>query len=102
MIARRTDKPALLLVDGMNLLWRAAFGFPARIRTRSGQDVTGLFGFFALLRKRMNELGADVECVVCFDWVASPDRGAAGLRMNSRAPCCGAAWLLSRPTPLST
>lgn len=29
------EVPWLVLVDGQNLLWRAAFGFPARIRTRT-------------------------------------------------------------------
>lgn len=55
------------LVDGFNLLWRAAFGFPARIRSPDGTDVTPVFVFFALLRSSCRALGAPVECVVCFD-----------------------------------
>ncbi|MGH3718012.1 MAG: 5'-3' exonuclease [Pseudonocardiaceae bacterium] len=57
----------LLLVDGFNLLWRAAFGFPAVIRNPSGTDVTAVFAFFALLRSSCRALEAPVECVVCFD-----------------------------------
>lgn len=56
-----------MLVDGQNLLWRAAFGFPARIMTRDGRDVTAPFGFFALLRKALRDLGQPSECVVVFD-----------------------------------
>ena len=41
----------LLLVDGSNLLFRAWFGFPARIKSRDeARDLTGVFGFLALLR----------------------------------------------------
>lgn len=61
------SRPLLVLVDGSNLLWRAAYGFPARITTRDGRDVTGLFGFFALLRKALHELDEPVECLVVFD-----------------------------------
>lgn len=60
-------RPPLVLVDGSNLLWRAAYGFPARIATRDGRDVTGLFGFFALLRKALHELNEPAECIVVFD-----------------------------------
>ncbi len=58
----------ILLVDGHNLLWRAWFGFPARIRSRDRtRDVTGVFGFFALLRVAIRELPASPEVVVVFD-----------------------------------
>lgn len=60
-------RPLLVLVDGSNLLWRAAYGFPARITTRDGRDVTGLFGFFALLRKALHQLDEPAECIVVFD-----------------------------------
>jgi 5'-3' exonuclease len=59
--------PALLLVDGHNLLHRAAFGFPTRIRSRSGKDRTMVFGFMALLRAAMRQVHDNVECVVVFD-----------------------------------
>lgn len=61
------ETPWLVLVDGQNLLWRAAFGFPARIRTSAGVDVTAPFGFFALLRKALRDLGQPTECLVVFD-----------------------------------
>ena len=57
----------LVLVDGFNLLWRAAYGFPARITAPDGRDVTAMFGFLALLRKAHRELGQPTECVVVFD-----------------------------------
>ena len=56
----------------MNLLWRAAFGFPARIRDSEGEDVTPAFGFFALLRKAIHGL-APCEAVVVFDGEGSSD-----------------------------
>src|SRR5579859_2703916 len=57
----------LVLVDGHNLLWRAAFGFPARITSRSGIDRTAIFGFFALARAATKYLDEQAEWVVCFD-----------------------------------
>lgn len=59
----------LLLVDGHNLLWRAAFGFPAEIRSRDKtRDLTAPFGFFALLRVAIrDELPAAPEVIVVFD-----------------------------------
>lgn len=80
MIDRRPTKsrPLLVLVEGSNLLWRAAYGFPARITTRDGRDVTGLFGFFALLRKAIHELDEPAECTVVFD----SEKGWAGRRQE--------------------
>lgn len=69
--------PALLFVDGHNLLHRAAFGFPTRIRSRSGKDRTMVFGFFALLRAAMRHVQEDVECIAIFDGV----HGAEGRRL---------------------
>lgn len=63
----REGEEVLLLVDGFNLLWRAAFGFPAVVRSPSGTDVTAVFAFFALLRSSCRALDTPVECVVCFD-----------------------------------
>lgn len=58
----------LLLVDGHNLLWRAAYGFPAEMRSPDGRDVTTCFGFFALLRVAVrDEFGVPPEIVVTFD-----------------------------------
>lgn len=61
--------PPLLLVDGHNLLWGATFGFPAEIRSRDKTRLlTGLFGFFALLRVAVREdLPEPPEVIVVFD-----------------------------------
>jgi DNA polymerase-1 len=56
-----------LYVDGHNLLHRAAFGFPARITSRSGRDITLVFGFFALLRAGARSLEQPPEIIVVFD-----------------------------------
>jgi DNA polymerase I len=63
-----TNTP-LLLVDGHNLLWRAAFGFPAEIRSRDkSRDLTAVFGFFALLRVAIRDEFTDLpEVLVVFD-----------------------------------
>jgi 5'-3' exonuclease len=63
-------------VDGHNLLHRAAFGFPARITSRSGRDITLVFGFFALIRAAARGLEIPPEVIVVFD---GPD-GAADRR----------------------
>lgn len=59
----------LLLVDGHNLLYRAVYGFPAKIRSRDKKrDLTGVFGFFALLGVAIrDELSEPCEVVVVFD-----------------------------------
>ncbi|BCY11046.1 5'-3' exonuclease H3TH domain-containing protein [Actinoplanes sp. L3-i22] len=59
----------LLLVDGHNLLWRAFFGFPAKIMSKDKtRDITGLFGFFALLGVAIREeLPHPPEIIVVFD-----------------------------------
>ncbi len=59
----------LLLVDGHNLLWGATFGFPAEIRSRDKTRLlTGLFGFFALLRVAIREdIPEPPEVIVVFD-----------------------------------
>jgi DNA polymerase I len=64
----------LVLVDGHNLLWRAAFGFPAAVRARDGSDRTAVFAFFALLRVALREIDEPAECVVCFDGEAGAGR----------------------------
>lgn len=64
--------PRIVFVDGHNLLWRAAFGFPARVRNSIGTDITPAFGFFALLRAGIRELDEDTTCVVCFDGQHGP------------------------------
>lgn len=59
----------LLLVDGHHLLYRAWWGFSQRrVMSTDGQrDLTGVFGFIALLRKAHREAASDHEIVVAFD-----------------------------------
>ncbi|WP_245716003.1 hypothetical protein [Micromonospora peucetia] len=59
---------ALFLVDGNQLLYRAWFGFPTRITSRDKtRDLTGVFGFLALMRKAHRLHAPDSELVVIFD-----------------------------------
>jgi DNA polymerase-1 len=59
----------LLLVDGHNLLFRAWYGFPARIWSRDkARDLTGVFGFLALLRAGSRDnVSGQPEVIVVFD-----------------------------------
>jgi DNA polymerase I len=59
----------LLLVDGHNLVFRAVYGFPAPIYSRDkSRELTGVFGFFALLRVAIrDELPEPPEVLVVFD-----------------------------------
>src|SRR5438445_8210773 len=59
----------LLLVDGHNLLWRGAFGFPAPVRSRDKtRDLTAEFAFFALLGVAIRkEIPDPPEVLVVFD-----------------------------------
>ena len=60
-------EPTLFLVDGNNLLWRAAHGWPAPFAADDGRDLTPLFRFVTLLRRALGTYGLFAECVVCFD-----------------------------------
>jgi DNA polymerase-1 len=63
-------KPAdLALIDGHNLTWIAATGTPASVSSRDrSRDLTGVFMFFALLRKAIREnLPTGPEVLVVFD-----------------------------------
>ncbi|MEU5882945.1 5'-3' exonuclease H3TH domain-containing protein [Spirillospora sp. NPDC047279] len=60
----------VLLVDGNNLLFRAAHGFGAApiLSRDQARDLTGAFGFFTLLRAAIrDEVPAPPEVVVAFD-----------------------------------
>ncbi len=59
--------PTLFLVDGNNLLWRAAYGPRAPFPAVDGRDLTPLFRFITLLRRALGTYGLFAECVVCFD-----------------------------------
>jgi DNA polymerase-1 len=64
-----TTVTPLLLVDGHHLLYRSWWGFTdKRITSSDGnRDLTGVFGFLAILRKTHLEVAADHEIVVVFD-----------------------------------
>lgn len=80
-------------IDGTQMLYRAEFGFPSRIRNRVGHDVTGLFGFLALTRKALaTSRTLPTHAFVAFDADAPTYR--AGLDRRYRAsrqpPAAGA------------
>ncbi|MER6444070.1 5'-3' exonuclease [Streptomyces venezuelae] len=80
--------PPLLLVDGHHLLYRAHFGFPKRFEALDGTDVTGAFGFVALLRKAHREHGHGHEVLVVFDAEDGADgriQADAGYKANRAA-----------------
>ena len=60
-------EPTLFLVDGNNLLWRAAHGSPAPFEASDGRDLTPLFRFVVKLRRALGTYGLFAECVACFD-----------------------------------
>jgi len=64
--ATEINRP-LVLVDGHNLLWRAFYGFPRSVVSKEGEDRTGVFGFFGLLRVALRHLDGPVRCCICFD-----------------------------------
>lgn len=57
----------LFLVDGNNLLWRAAHGNKAPFDADDGRDLTPLFRFITKLRRALGTYGVFAECIVCFD-----------------------------------
>lgn len=59
----------LLAIDGHHLLYRSWWGFSdRRIMSRDkARDLTGVFGFLAILRKTHLELTPDHEVIVVFD-----------------------------------
>jgi DNA polymerase-1 len=59
----------LTCVDAHQLLFRAWYGFLARITSRDRErDLTGVFGFFALLRAGLRDnIGEPTEVLAVFD-----------------------------------
>jgi DNA polymerase-1 len=90
------DLPPLVLVDGHNLLWRAAYGYPPS-QDRGGVDRTGAIGFFAMLRGTLQWLRQPSECLVCFDgehgpaWRQAIDPAYKQRRDNDERPLGGLA-----------
>lgn len=76
-------------LDGFQLLYRAEYGFPTRIRNRAGDDVTGLFGSLALLRKALwSSQMSPTHALVVFDADAPTHRSRLDARYRAarRAP----------------
>ena len=93
----------LVLVDGRNLLWMAAMSIPASISSRDGsRDLTGVFMFFALLRKAVREnIPGEPEVVVIFDGeLGSADRKAVDPGYKANRP--GKRHYRSRACPTSS
>jgi DNA polymerase-1 len=94
-----TDQPTLFLVDGNNLLWRAAHGNRAPFEAADGRDLTPLFRFIVLLRRALGTYGLFAECVVCFDgaeaWAdrLDIDAGYKGNRHYENADLSFMGWL---------
>ncbi|HLQ81660.1 MAG TPA: 5'-3' exonuclease H3TH domain-containing protein [Brachybacterium sp.] len=71
-------------IDGSQMLYRAEFGFPARIRNRAGYDVTALFGFLALTRKALiSSPKRPTHAVVVFDADAPTHRSTLDHRYRA-------------------
>ncbi len=93
------DEPTLFLVDGNNLLWRAAHGNRAPFGAADGRDLTPLFRFIVLLRRALGTYGLFAECIVCFDgaeaWADRLDVDAAykGNRRYEDADLSFMGWL---------
>ncbi len=91
--------PTLFLVDGNNLLWRAAHGPRAPFLAADGRDLTPLFRFITLLRRALGTYGLFSECVVCFDgaeaWTQRLDLDATykGNRRYETADLSFMGWL---------
>jgi DNA polymerase-1 len=73
-------RPTLFLVDGNNLLWRAAHGPRAPFPAVDGRDLTPLFRFITMLRRALGTYGLFAECVVCFD---GPDAWSERLDLDA-------------------
>ena len=56
----------VVLVDGLNLLFKVFYGIPNSIKNRSGEEIKGLVGFIGLLKRITNELHP-YSIVVIFD-----------------------------------
>ena len=70
----------LFLVDGNNLLWRAAHSHPAPFASADGRDLTPLFRFLTKLRQAVGTYGVFAECIVCFD---GPDAWAERVEVDA-------------------
>src|SRR5699024_462421 len=71
-------------IDGSQMLYRAEFRFPARIRNRAGHDVIALFVFLALTGKALiSSPKRPTHAVVVFDGDAPTHRSTLDLRYRA-------------------
>lgn len=76
--------PTTAYIDGSQMLYRAEYGFPSRIVSRAGHDITGLFGFLALTRKALLQSPhRPTHAVVVFDADAPVPRARIDARYKS-------------------
>lgn len=72
-------------VDGTQMLYRAEFGFPTRILTRRGHDITGTFGFLALMRQALHRSPVrPTHAMVIFDADAPSPRTQLDVRYRAQ------------------
>lgn len=64
----------IVLIDGHNMLQRAAHGYPVTIRNSRGDDVTLLFGFMTLVRASLKSISITARVAVVFDGPRGADR----------------------------
>jgi len=57
---------SILIVDGLNYLFRAYFGVPDIIKTKKGFQINAVYGFFAFLREAVKSVNA-ASIIVVFD-----------------------------------
>lgn len=82
-----TSSRTVAYLDGTQMLYRADFGFPSRIRNRRGDDVTGIFGFLALTRKALaKSLVSPSHLLVVFDADAPTQRSLLDPRYRAARP----------------
>lgn len=65
---------SIVLIDGHNMLQRAAHGYPVTIRNSRGDDVTLLFGFMTLVKASLKSVDRASAIAVVFDGSAGADR----------------------------
>lgn len=56
----------LLIIDGMNLLFRMFYGIPSSIKNKNGQEVKGVIGFLGGIKKYIKKINTK-RIIVVFD-----------------------------------
>lgn len=64
-------KDSFLIIDGLNYLFRAYFGIPDAVKTKSGVSINAVYGFFAFLRKAVQSVNPKY-LVIIFDSENAP------------------------------